>query len=795
MALPEHAPQDNGTFRYDLIEEIGRGGMGIVYRALQHGSHRQVAVKMVLAEKTATPGMLERFCAEGEAIASLDHPHILPIYEMGEMDGTPFYSMRLVTGGTLREHVSEFRGQPRAAAQMIATIARALHHAHERGILHRDLKPGNVLLDPVTHEPFVSDFGLAKWLGRQSRLTVATTALGTPHYIAPEQAAGKSNELTPAADIYSLGAILYELLAGRPPFLADTPLETLRLAANTPPPTPRSFEASIPRDLELICLKCLAKEPSARYRSAAALAEDLERWLKGHAILARPAGPVERSWRWTKRNPIIAALSGALLIVLFSSLIALLGYQRGEPSHATNLHASAKSIAVLPFVDLSQAKDQEYFCDGISEEIRDSLAKVEGLQVAARTSSFSFKGSNLGIREIAQRLGVQHILEGSLRREGNRIRVAAQLVNASNGFNVWSQTYEEQLDDVFDVQDDITRAISDALKLKLVGAQSSQKQNTGAYDLYLQGVFFSNKSTEEGLRRGLDFFQRSLENDPTSARTWAGIARTWNWLADAYAKPSEAYAQMKAAAEKALAIDPQNAEAHIWMGQAKRVLVWDMKGFKSELDRAQRLDPNSATVYTFMSLSEATDGNPEAAMAHIEESIRLDPLSPVISHCATLGYMYVGRMDEALIESQRTLQLDPNYIYKTPVLAEVYREKGMFPEAIALFRKAQQITGAPQAGLAITYARLGRTSEARQILGDLERASQHRISPEEIASVYVALGENDEAFKWLDRALDDHGGGVHAIPLRPVFQPLYPDPRFREIVRRIGLDPAKVPRQ
>src|SRR5262249_9216814 len=308
MTLSEHAPQDNGAFRYDLIEEIGRGGMGVVYRAVQHGSHRQVAVKMVLAEQTATTGMLERFRAEVEAIASLDHPHILPIYEMGELDGTPFYSMRLVTGGTLREHVSEFRGRPRAAAQLIATMARALHHAHERGILHRDLKPGNVLLDSVTHEPFVSDFGLAKWLGRKSRLTVATGALGTPHYIAPEQAAGKSNELTPAADIYSLGGILYELLAGRPPFVGDTPLETLRLAANMPAPTPRSFDTSIPRDLEVICMKCLAKEPSARYRSAGALAEDLERWLKGHTILARPAGPVERAWRWLKRNPVVATL-------------------------------------------------------------------------------------------------------------------------------------------------------------------------------------------------------------------------------------------------------------------------------------------------------------------------------------------------------------------------------------------------------------------------------------------------------------------------------------------------------
>lgn len=789
MTLSEHAPQDNGAFRYDLIEEIGRGGMGVVYRAVQHGSHRQVAVKMVLAEQTATTGMLERFRAEVEAIASLDHPHILPIYEMGELDGTPFYSMRLVTGGTLREHVSEFRGRPRAAAQLIATMARALHHAHERGILHRDLKPGNVLLDSVTHEPFVSDFGLAKWLGRKSRLTVATGALGTPHYIAPEQAAGKSNELTPAADIYSLGGILYELLAGRPPFVGDTPLETLRLAANMPAPTPRSFDTSIPRDLEVICMKCLAKEPSARYRSAGALAEDLERWLNGHTILARPAGPVERAWRWLKRNPVVATL----LVVLLCFLVALFRYQRTQRSHASEGNVPAKSIAVLPFVDLSQAKDQEYFCDGISVELRDSLAKVGGLAVAAHTSSFSFKGSNLGLREIARKLGVQNILEGSLRRDGNRIRVTAQLVNASNGLQLWSQTYEEQLDDVFAVQDEITRAISGALKLRLAGTKPPQRQNMEAYNLYLQGVFFLNKSTEEGLRLSLDFFRRSLEIDPNSARAWAGIARTWNWLADAYLKPSKAYPQMKAAAQKALAIDPQNAEAHIWLGVSKRVLDWDWGSFRTELDRALRLDPNSAMAHAYMSLNEEVQGNPEAVIAHVKESIRLDPLSPAISRYAALGYMYVGHMDEALVESRRTMQLDPNYIYKRPILAEVYREKGMFPEAIELFLKAQQGTGAPQPGLAITYARLGRTSEARQILEDLKRWSQQRImSPEEIASVYVALGEKDEAFKWLNRALDERGGGVHVIPLRPVFRPLHSDPRFLEIVRRIGLDPAKV---
>jgi WD40 repeat protein len=332
-ALPKQAPPDNGAFRYDLIEEIGRGGMGVVYRAMQHGSQRQVAVKMILAEQAATPGMLERFRAEGEAIASLDHPHILPIYETGEIDATPFYSMRLVSGGTLRECVADFHVQPRRSAKLIATVAHAVHHAHERGILHRDLKPGNILMDGAERTPFVSDFGLAKWLGRNNRLTIGPSALGTPHYIAPEQAAGASVDLTTAADVYSLGAILYELLTGRPPFIADTPLETLRLVIEAAPAPLRSLESNIPRDLEVICLKCLAKEPVARYRSSAALAEDLERWLEGRSITARSSTPPERLWRWAKRNPAFAAISAL-------SLLLLLAFAIGSPIIAARLARS-----------------------------------------------------------------------------------------------------------------------------------------------------------------------------------------------------------------------------------------------------------------------------------------------------------------------------------------------------------------------------------------------------------------------------------------------------------------------
>lgn len=345
-----------GGFRYDLIEEIAQGGMGVVYRAVQHGSHRQVAVKMIRAEHVTTPGALERFTAEVETVASLDHPNILPIYEAGETDGRPFYSMKFADGGTLRELVASFRGRPRKAAQMIARIARAVHHAHQRGVLHRDLKPGNILLaDAAT--PFVADFGIAKWLERDSRLTIAIAALGTPHYMSPEQANNAPAGLTTSADVYSLGAILYELLTGRPPFVADSALETLRLVTQTPPPPIRNSEPSVPKDLEVICLKCLAKEPGARYGSAAALADDLERWLEGRTIVARPANPPERIWRWAKRNPALAgATSATIALILALSIGSTIAAARLRVSNQRALAAEKQAREQLRTASLAEAK-------------------------------------------------------------------------------------------------------------------------------------------------------------------------------------------------------------------------------------------------------------------------------------------------------------------------------------------------------------------------------------------------------------------------------------------------------
>src|SRR5437868_2999196 len=584
---------------YEILEEIGRGGMGVIYRARQRHSCRIVAVKSVVSYHSDSHETLTRFRREAEAAASLDHPNILPIYEVSESeDGLPFFSMKLATGGSLHDAESTRPHEPRKCVQLMAKVARAIEYAHSRGILHRDLKPGNILLDD-RHEPLVSDFGLAKWLDANKDLTKSLTTFGTPGYIAPEQAASAVADLTPASDVYSLGAILFNLLAGRPPFLGSNALSVIKQASETPAPKLRSLTRSADRDLETICARCLEREPKARYQSAEALATDLERWLDGRAIVARPVLPPTRIWRWSRRNPKLLATGAACLLVG----AAIIWFFHGEFAKTFPLERGGKSIAVLPFVDLSQAKDQEYFCDGISEEILDALAKVEGLRVVARTSSFSFKGKSVDASDVGKKLNVENVLEGSLQREGNRIRVTAELINARTGFHLWSQTYERELKGVFALQDEITRAIVEALKIKLaLSPPAHEQRDTEAYNLYLQGLYFSNKSSEADLRRALGFFQGALEKDPAFSRAWTGISKVWYFLADVYVTPFEAYSASKEAALKAIALDEKDAEAHCYLGEARRVLDWDLAGADAELKRALELDPNSAPAHFFSAL-------------------------------------------------------------------------------------------------------------------------------------------------------------------------------------------------
>src|SRR6202048_1236109 len=494
---------------------------------------------------------------------------------------------------------------------------------------------------------------------------------------------------------------------------------------------------------------------------------------------------------WLRRSAL-----GAVVMLMLAALagIFILHRRMTAPIVLPSAPPPEQSIAVLPFVDLSQTRDQEYFCDGISEEILDALAKVEGLRVVARTSSFSFKGKNAKANEIGQKLGVANLLEGSLRRDGNRIRVTAQLINARDGFEIWSGKIEKEMQGVFAMQDEITRKIVDALKIKLAATPPPRaQQNTAAYDLYLQGLFFSNKSSEEDLRKSVDLFQRALEKDPKLARAWTGIAKDWLWLADAYVKPLDAYPKTFDAARKALAIDDRDAEAHAYLGEMKRVIDYDLKSEEAELNRALQIDPNSAVAHLFMGLLQTSMYGRGAGLAHMQTAVRLDPLSPIIGNWEVDAYVSNDRLDEALAAAKRTMEIDPNYVYFEPELALVYREQGKLKEALEIYLRVANTRRQPTAGLAITYARLGKVDEARKVLSELITIANTRYFPgEQIASVYVALGDNDEAFRWLDRAIKEHSGPIHCIGFAREFRPLRSDPRFPDLLRRIGLDPTKL---
>src|SRR5213079_366164 len=478
----------------------------------------------------------------------------------------------------------------------------------------------------------------------------------------------------------------------------------------------------------------------------------------------------------------------AASVVALAAAAGWIVWKSDELSRASQFNPPEKSIAILPFLDLSQAKDQEYFCDGVSEEILHTLAKVEGLRVVGRTSSFSFEGTGIAASEVGKKLNVANVLAGSLRREGNRDRITAELINTRNGFHLWTETYDRELAGVFALQDEITRSIVDALRVKLAASLRAQQQsNTEVYDLYLQGLYFSNKASEEDLRRALSFFQRAVEKDPTFARAWTGIAKVWYFLADVYVKPLDAYPASKEAALKAIALDEKDAEAHCYLSEAKRVLDWDLAGADAELKRALELDPNSAPAHFFSALLPLFRGELKEGLRLVLEAKALDPLSPITSYVATAAYLANDQIDEAIIEGQRTLQLDPNYFYLDSNLAAAYREKGDFAEAIALYTKAQEATHFPSSGLAITYARMGRQIEARNVLAQLMQEREKRyVSAHSIAAVYVAFGEKDEAFRWLERAFAEHSGILQWIAFLPEFRALQPDARFPRLLRRIS---------
>ena len=504
---------------------------------------------------------------------------------------------------------------------------------------------------------------------------------------------------------------------------------------------------------------------------------------------------------WAERLVILAIIIGFPIALILAWLFDFTRHgiirteelsSEGRVEISSQANSTEKSIAVLPFKDLSLAKDHAYFSEGIAEELLGALAKVDGLRVAARRSSFWFKDKEAELSEIAAKLNVEHVLEGSVRRDGNLVRITAELIDARDGFTIWSETYEREMHGIFALQDEITRSIVHTLKLKLAILPLPLSRSTDAYEDYLQGLFYSDKSTEEALRRSLEFFERALGKDPQFSRAWTGIAKSWLWLADAYVPPLEAYPKARDAAVRALQLNDNEAEAHVYLAESRRILDWDLDGAEAEFNRAVEIDPNSTPSNYFIAALHAARGNRDQALTYLQRTSKIDPASLWVSNFACELYRYFGLNDEAIAAGERALQLDPTFMaYGEPALAALYREMGQLDKAIALYEKARSLIGWPGFGLAITFARMNRPEEARETLAAAV-AKRPYTSGDAIAHVHVALHAHDDAIRELERACDERSSSLHMVGIAPEFAPLRSDKRFLSILQKIGLDPEKV---
>src|SRR5215475_4652169 len=550
---------------YELQEEIGRGGQGVVYRARQKSLNRTVALKVLRTGHWTKQPHLKRFRLEAETAASLDDPNIVSIYEIGECDGSCYFSMKLVEGAPLDQLVRRELLPVRRAAELIARLARAVHYAHQRGILHRDIKPGNILVD-AKGEPHLTDFGLARLTETESTVTRTIETLGTPSYMAPEQALGNNNQVTGTTDVYGLGAVLYHLLTGHPPFAGGTTYDTIRLLLETEPRQPRLWNPRIDRDLATICLKCLEKDPQRRYPSALALAEDLDRWLKHEPIRARPTGILSRGSKWVRRNRTLA-----LLMLSLAGLAAAVTWNVWKTKFVPD--TAVTGIAVLPFEDLSEEKESTVFADGVQDDILTKLAKIRDLKVISRTSVMQYRG-NQNMHEIGAALGVSHILQGSVRKSGTQLHLNAQLIDTRTDSHVWAEEYDCDLNGVFAAQSAIALKVADRLHAKLSSAEKLDMArpptaNLIAFEFYTRAknlVLMTSftAGTKANLLQAADLLNQAVAYDSSFFQAYCLLSHTHDLLYFfGFDRTPARLALAESAIQAALRLRPDSGEAHL----------------------------------------------------------------------------------------------------------------------------------------------------------------------------------------------------------------------------------------
>jgi TolB-like protein/Tfp pilus assembly protein PilF len=661
---------------YQILEEIGRGGIGVVYRARHR--RRIVALKRILpyhADSRETP---VRFRREAETAASLVHPNILPIYEVSERDdGLPFFSMKFAGGGSLLDAAPALRGEPRRAVALMAKVARAVQYAHGQGVLHRDLKPGNILLDG-RGEPLVSDFGLVKCLEPASNLTRTLTTFGAPDYAAPEQvnpAGVGSGKLGPASDVYSLGAILFDLLAGRPPFMGEHALKVIQQASEKPAPRLRTLMPGLDRDLETICAKCLEREPSARYRSAGDLAEDLERWLEGQPIAARPLSSPALVWRRIRRSPVVAGMAALLMALALVAGAMMWKGQAVKPAATTG-------IAVLPFESLSDDKEDAIFADGVQDDILTKLASIRDLRVISHTSVMKYRGKR-NIREIGKALGVSHILEGTLSRSPGsaRFQLKARLIDARTGTFIWAEEYDRDLNDLFTVQSELARTVAERLRAKISTAEKlavEQPPTTDliAFDLYNRAKNLLALRLSSGLKANLlqaaDLLNQAVVRDPSFLQAYCQLAHAHDQLYFlGFDHTPARLAMAEAAIERAVRLDPNAGETHLARARNLYHGHLDYDRALTELKAAQQTLPNDARIFRMMGYIQRRQGRWQESTQNLERSGNLDPRNTETLQQIALSYGVLRRYAEEKSVLDRALAIEPNDLSTKVALAAV----------------------------------------------------------------------------------------------------------------------------